>query len=55
MLAFCLVTNQCQVDPDSHTSQAPNHQEVLDAAASKERDLKQFVSTLVEKLAPHLV
>ena len=55
VLAFCLVTNQCQVDPDCHTSQPPCHQEVLDAAATKEKDLKRFVTTLVEKLAPHLV
>ena len=54
VLAFCLVTNQCQVSPDCHTSQAPSHQEVLDAAASKERDLRKFVSTLVQMLAAHL-
>jgi len=54
VLAFCLVTNKCQVDPSSHTSQPPCHQEVLDAAASKEEDLRKFVGRLVEMLAPHL-
>ena len=54
MLAFCLVTNLCQVDSSSHTSTAPCHQEVLDAAASKEKDLRNFVEALVGILAPHL-
>ena len=54
VLAFCLVTNQCQVDSSSHTSSAPCHQEVLDAAASKEKDLRNFVASLVEILGPHL-
>jgi len=50
VLAFCLVTNQCQLDIDSHTSAAPDHQEVLDAAEEKKSDLKQFVTALVGKL-----
>jgi len=50
VLAFCLVTNQCSLDISSHTSAAPNHQEVLDAAEMKKHDLKKFVSVLVEKI-----
>merc|ERR1712123_167224 len=50
VLAFCLVTNQCSLDISSHTSAAPNHQEVLDAAEMKKHDLKRFVSVLVEKI-----
>ena len=50
VLAFCLVTNQCCLDINSHTSAAPDHQEVLDAAEMKKHDLKNFVTVLVEKL-----
>jgi len=50
VLAFCLITNQCHLDIESHTSAAPNHQEVLDAAEEKKNDLKQFVTALVEKM-----
>jgi len=50
VLAFCLVTNQCCVDVEAHTSAAPNHQEVLDAAEMKKEDLKKFVTKIVEKL-----
>lgn len=50
VLAFCLVTNQCCLDIDSHTSAAPDHQEVLDAAEEKKHDLKKFVSALVERI-----
>merc|ERR1712147_512394 len=50
VLAFCLVTNQCCLDIDSHTSAAPDHQEVLDAAEAKKHDLRKFVSALIEKI-----
>merc|ERR1712051_730315 len=50
VLAFSLVTNQCHLDPVLHSSAAPNHQEVLDAADAKKGDLKKFVSKLVENL-----
>jgi len=50
VLAFCLVTNQCCLDVNTHTSAAPDHQEVLDAAEMKKHDLKKFVSVLVEKI-----
>jgi len=50
VLAFCLVTNQCCLDINTHTSAAPDHQEVLDAAEMKKHDLKKFVSVLVEKI-----
>ena len=55
VLAFCLVTNQCQVDTSAHTAAPPNHQEVLDAAALKEKDLMNFVNVLTQKLAPYLL
>ena len=55
MLAFCLVTNQCQVDTSAHTAAPPNHQEVLDAAAMKEKDLMNFVNVLTQKLSPYLL
>ena len=55
VLAFCLVTNQCSVDVTSHTSAPPNHQEVLDAAAMKEKDLMNFVNVLTQKLSPYLL
>jgi len=54
VLAFCLVTNQCHVDVITHTSAPPNHQEVLDAAAMKENDLRKFIAVLIEKLSPQL-
>ena len=54
VLAFCLVTNKCNVDTASHTSAPPNHQEVLDAAAMKENDLRKFIANLVNKLSSHL-
>ena len=54
VLAFCLGTNQCSVDVTSHTSAPPNHQEVLDAAAMKENDLRKFIAVLIEKLSPYL-
>jgi len=50
VLAFSLVTNQCHLDPVLHSSAAPNHQEVLDAADAKKGDLKKFVSKFVENL-----
>jgi len=50
VLAFSLVTNQCHLDPVLHSSAAPNHQEVLDAAEAKKGDLKKFVSKFVENL-----
>merc|ERR1712055_1085006 len=50
VLAFSLVTNQCHLDPLLHSSAAPNHQEVLDAANAKKGDLKRFVSKFVENL-----
>eukprot|EP00092_Neocalanus_flemingeri_P039766 GFUD01043305.1.p1 GENE.GFUD01043305.1~~GFUD01043305.1.p1 ORF type:complete len:317 (-),score=99.96 GFUD01043305.1:30-980(-) len=50
VLAFSLITNQCHLDIDSHTSAAPNHEEVLDAAEEKKNDLKKFVSSLVQKI-----
>lgn len=50
VLAFSLVTNQCHLDPLLHSSAAPNHQEVLDAANAKKGDLKKFVSKFVENL-----
>jgi len=48
VLAFSLVTNRCCVDMDTDTSAPPNHQEVLDAAAEKQEDLKKFVAKFVE-------
>merc|ERR1719153_1010956 len=50
VLAFSLVTNQCHLDPLLHSSAAPNHREVLDAADAKKGDLKKFVSKFVENL-----
>jgi len=54
LLSFCLVTNQCCVDMEAHTSAAPNHEEVLDAAEMKKEDLKQFVGKIVEHLPSKL-
>ena len=55
-LSFQLINfqNQCHVDIVTHTSAPPNHQEVLDAAAMKENDLRKFIAVLIEKLSPHL-
>ena len=70
VLAFCLVTNQvdvvvanifslestkypqCAVDTDSLP---PSHEEVLDAAATKEGDLRRFVAELIKMLSSHLL
>ena len=54
VLAFSLVTNQCNVDHDQHTSAPPNHEEVLDAAKMMETDLRNFIVVLIDKLKHHL-
>ena len=33
----------------------PSHEEVLDAAATKEGDLRRFVAELIKMLASHLL
>ena len=43
---------QCAVDTDSLP---PSHEEVLDAAATKEGDLRRFVAELIKMLASHLL
>lgn len=50
VLAFSLVTNQCIQDSEADSSAAPSHQEVLDAAAGKQEDLKKFVAKFVESV-----
>jgi len=54
VLAFSLVTNQCNLDVANMTSAAPSADEVLDVAAMKENDMKNFVSAIVRRLSIHL-
>jgi len=51
VLAFSLVTNQCKLDIENHNSAPPDHQEVLDSAEAKKKDLEAFVTKLVEKMS----
>ena len=54
VLAFSLVTNQCNIDVANLTSAAPCAEEVLDVAATKEKDMKNFVTAILRRLSVHL-
>ena len=49
---FYTYAPQCAVDTDSLP---PSHEEVLDAAATKEGDLRRFVAELIKMLSSHLL